>query len=334
MSEYQGPAVPIRATLNWRRWRALAASIGSAIGTLLLISIISFGAMSRAPENVARNVLGRDATQSQLDDYVQSHGLNRPLAERYAVWLTHFTVGDWGTSLVSGNPVNKDVVPRLVTTLILALSSIGIALPLGLITGVYMALRIGRWPDLTLSLVTVVITAVPDFVTAISLLLLFGMTLGWLPVDSVALMFSSTASEKAAVFALPIITLAISIWPYISRITRAAAREALAASYTQAALLRGLPRRTVVWNHAMRNAAISIINAVSVSLVYLIGGVIVVENVFGMPGIGRWLVEAVSTGDAPAVQAVAVIMGAIFIGVNLIADMVMVYFNPRYRYSL
>jgi peptide/nickel transport system permease protein len=287
--------------------------------------------MSRAPDSVARNILGRDATQSQLEDYIESRGLNRPFVERYAVWLYHFAGGDWGTSLISGNPVNKDALPRLTTTLLLALSSIAIALPLGLMTGVYMALRIGRWPDLTLSLITVVVTAVPDFVTAISLLLLFGVTFGWLPVDSIALMFDSPISAKIAVFALPVMTLAISIWPYIARITRAAAREALAASYTQAALLRGLPRRTVVWNHAMRNAAINIINAVSVSLVYLIGGVIVVENVFGMPGIGRWLVEAVSTGDAPAVQTVAVIMGAIFIGINLIADTFMVYFNPRYR---
>lgn len=320
-----------RLTSTWRRWRDVVAPIGSATMTLLLISIISFAAMSRAPDKVARNVLGRDVTQSQLDAYVRLHDLDRPFVDRYVRWLYKFAKGDWGKSLATGNPVNEDVVPRLTKTLILAVSSIALALPLGLITGVYMALRISRWPDLLLSLLTVVVTAVPDFVIAISLLLLFGVMLDWLPVDSVALMFESTVAEKAAVFVLPVTALALSIWPYISRITRAAAREALAASYTQAALLRGLSRRTVVWGHAMRNAAVSIINAVGISLVYLIGGVIVVENVFGIPGTGRWLVESVSTGDAPAVQAIAVIMGAIFIGINLIADMLVLYFNPRYR---
>jgi peptide/nickel transport system permease protein len=160
--------------------------------------------------------------------------------------------------------------------------------------------------------------------------MVFSVTLGWLPVDSTALDFG-TLTEKVVAYILPAATLVLAMVPYIARIARVAIVEALAEPFTQAAVLRGLPRRTVIWGHVMRNAAVPLVNAVAINLVYLLSGVIVVENVFAFSGIGYTLLQAIAQNDTLTVQAIAVVMGAMFIVISLIADMLVVYFNPRLK---
>jgi peptide/nickel transport system permease protein len=221
-------------------------------------------------------------------------------------------------------------MPRFERTLLLAVITVIIATPLSLLLGVYMARRAGSLSDLTLSVGTVVVTGLPEFVIGMTLLLIFGVILGWFPVDGTAFAFGSLAEQMHSLV-LPVITMVIAFVPYTARLTRAAAQEALSSPSTQAAMLRGLPRRTVLWDHAMRSAAPPILNALALNAIWLVSGVIVVESVFGIPGIGAQLVESIAQGDSETVQAIAVLLGALFIGINLIADLAVVYANPKLR---
>lgn len=326
-----GAEPPVRSAAKHARLKVVVRTIGVALLTLIVISIVTFAATSmRSPEDVARNALGREATPEALVAYAETRGLYRPLHEQYASWLADFATGDMGVSAVTDRPVRDDVLPRLKDTLILSLLALAIAVPLSIATGVFMAKRSGSGTDLGLLMGTVVLAALPEFVIGISLIMIFGVWLGWFPVDSSALSFG-TFDQKVRAFVLPTMTLVLAMLPHISRIARASAKEALATPYVAAAVLRGLSPRRVTWDHAMRNAAVPLVNAVALNIVYLLAGVIVVENVFAFPGIGSLFVEAIGAGDTVMVLAIAVVMGAMFIAISLVADMLAVYFNPRLK---
>ena len=319
--------------LRSARLRTIGRQAGSGLVTLFLISIVAFGMMSvRTPDQVARKKFGNQITTVQVEAFAHKYGLDKPIYERYGKWLWHIAHGDMGTSYVTDTAVSSNVVPRFGRTLILSLVSLLIALPISVAIGVFQARRVGSWSDLSLLTGSVVIAALPEFVVGIGLLFLFAVQLGWLPVDSAtALTFASSFTDQAKAYVLPAATLILAMIPYIARIARGALREALGAPYTQAAVLRGLPRRTVIWDHAMRNAGVPLVNAVAVNIVYLLSGVIVVEWVFAFPGVGQGLVQATSTSDAFNVEAIALLMGVMFIGVSLAADLLVAYLNPRLK---
>jgi peptide/nickel transport system permease protein len=328
MAEQAVPAA--RKGPRFRRLRALAGPLLLALASLLLISFITFVGTAKSGREVAIAALGRDVSEAQLEQYADARGLNDPVVTRYTRWLGDFVQGDWGVSAVTARPVRPDVMPRFERTLLLAVITVIIATPLSLLLGVYMARRAGSLSDLTLSVGTVVVTGLPEFVIGMTLLLIFGVILGWFPVDGTAFAFGSLAEQMHSLV-LPVITMVIAFVPYTARLTRAAAQEALSSPSTQAAMLRGLPRRTVLWDHAMRSAAPPILNALALNAIWLVSGVIVVESVFGIPGIGAQLVESIAQGDSETVQAIAVLLGALFIGINLIADLAVVYANPKLR---
>jgi peptide/nickel transport system permease protein len=323
-------SVPI---LPSARLRTVARQVGSALLTLFLISIVTFGATNiRTPTDIAHQKLGKEITPEQITAFAEKYGLDKPVYERYGIWLWHFAQGDWGTSFVTDQSVMPSVVPRFKRTLILSSISLLIALPLSILLGVYQARRLGSLTDLSLLMGSVVVAALPEFVVGIVLLTVFAVSLGWLPVDSATpLTFASSFTEQAKAYVLPALTLILAMAPYIARIARSAVREALGAPYTQAAVLRGLPRRTVVWDHAMRNAGVPLVNAIAINIVYLLSGVIVVENVFAFPGVGQGLVQSISTTDTITVQAIALVMGAMFIVISLLADLLVAYLNPRLK---
>ncbi|MDQ4018540.1 MAG: ABC transporter permease [Actinomycetota bacterium] len=323
---------PRRGAPRGARARTIAKQVGAALLTLLVISIVTFAATNvKAPEEVARNALGRETTEEQLQAYLEERGLDRPIYIRYVDWLGDFVRGDWGVSAVTNRPVRDDILPRFEKTLILSLVSLLVALPISVAIAVFMARRVNSAIDFTLLMGTVIVAALPEFVVGIGLLMIFSVTLGWLPVDSTGLSFATDFGSQAKAYVLPALTLVLAMVPYIVRIGRAAAREALAAPYVQAALLRGLSRRSITWDHAMRNAAVPMVNAVAINIVYLLSGVIVVENVFAFPGIGQLLVQAIGGGDTTMVQSIALVMGAMFILISLAADFLVVYFNPRLK---
>jgi peptide/nickel transport system permease protein len=313
------------------RLRAQLRALLAALATIFTISLVTFAAMNyKSPEDVARGVLGREASPVALKAYAHAHGLDRPFHVRYADWVWDFARADWGVSPVSGQRVADDIGPRLVRTLLLSAFAILLSTPLSLALGLFAARRDNKPADVTLLSVLVVLAALPEFVVGILLVAVFGVSLKVLPVDSSGIAFGGL-SDQAKAYLLPVVTLVIAMVPYVTRISRAAIRESLAAPFVQAAVLRGLPVRTVTWGHAVRAGAVPIINTIALNIVYLLSGVIVVENVFEFPGIGQALVQAVGSGDAITVEAIAVLMGAIFIGISLLADFVVVYLNPKLR---
>jgi peptide/nickel transport system permease protein len=317
---------------RYPRLRAAVRQVGASLLTLLVISVIAFAGTSASGRDVARNVLGRSVTPQQLDAYAKANGLDRPIHQRYLSWLGDFATGDWGVSPATQRSVKEDVLPRFKNTLILALVSLIAALPISILLGLFMARRRGKPSDMAWLLGLVVVAALPEFVVGIGLLLLFAVTLGWLPVDSTALEFG-TSLEKVQAYVLPAATLGLGIIPYVARIARESISEALGAPYTRAAVLRGLTRRRVIWGYAMRNSAVPLVNAVAINLVYLLSGVIVVENVFAFPGIGQQLVQAIGQADTSTTLAITMVLGAMFIALSFIADLLVVYFNPRLRSS-
>ena len=297
--------------------------------TLLAISLITFAATDALGIDVARKALGREVTPAQLHDFNVAHGLNRPAPVRYLAWLGNFVRGDWGTSPLTGEAIRPTIVPRFEHTLILAVVSLLLS-SISLAIGVWFAKRPRTRSDLYSSIATVALASIPVFGLGIVLILGLAVKLGWAPVDSTAITFGSTR-EQVEAYILPTLTLVLSLLPHFIRMTRAAVRETLTAPYAQAGVLRGLPRRTVTWRHLMPNAAAPIVNVVALEIMWLVGGVIIVENVFGFPGLGALLVNAIESGDLISVQAISMLTGAMFITISLAADLIVLALNPRLR---
>ncbi|MFC7764638.1 ABC transporter permease [Leucobacter soli] len=314
----------------WRTTVKVSQQLGSMLLTLLIISMLAFFGTSGSGENVARSVLGREATQLQLDAYIAEHSLDDPLIVRYGRWLGSFVLGDWGVSPQSQRPVINDIWPRAENTLILALVAMVIATVIGLLASVYMAQRIGKPADTALLTTSIVIASMPEFVVAFGLVMIFGVWLGWLPVDSTAVIYG-TPPEVARAYILPALALALTVIPYVLRVGRVAMAETLMEPYARSAILQGLSRRRVLWINVLPNASGPIINAISLNLVYVLGGVIIVENVFGFPGIGQALVAAINSKDTNSVLAITMLLGILFILLNLLTDFVAVLANPRSR---
>jgi peptide/nickel transport system permease protein len=311
------------------RARALARQIVMAVVTILLISVIAFLAMNHSADQIGRNSLGRFATREQLDAYATQHGLDRPLAAQYLDWLWHFVRGDWGMTLTANQQVKPLVLPAFAHTSELALVTLLWSVPLAIALGVAVARR-GGPIDRGVFVAMTVLAALPEFVVGLAVMIALAVQLRWLPVSSAAI-GQGTATDQLKAFVLPSLTLGMGVIPYIWRITRAVVLEALSAPYTRAAVLRGLRRRRVVWRHAFRSAAVPLVNAIAINIVYLMGGVIIVENVFAFPGLGRLLVAAIAQGGANTALAIIVLLGAVFIVLGLVADVVVTYLNPRLR---
>jgi peptide/nickel transport system permease protein len=303
----------------------------AALVSLVTLSLVTFVATSyKSAEEVARSALGQEVTDEQLRAYVESRGLDRPLVHRYLAWLGDVARGDLGTSPVTGRAVWDEIQPRLSRTVCLSVLALLLAIPTSVALGLFMARRAGRPSDIALLVGTVVIAALPEFVIGIGLLMVFAVVLGWLPVSSAGVSVGSPATQAVA-YVLPALTLALAMLPHVARVARVAVAEVLAAPYVQAAMLRGLSSRTVLWDYAMRNAAVPLLNVVALNIVYVLGGVVVVENVFAFPGIGQALVSAIGSGDAITVQAIVLIKGTMIIGLSWLTDLLAIYFNPRLR---
>lgn len=311
--------------------RSLVRHLGSALLTLWVISLLVFmGTNIRPAEDVARQALGRSVTEAQLQSFIKRNNLDDSVPERYVAWLGDYVHGDWGHSVSTDRDVREVVSPLLWRSLLLALLAMAVAVPLSLLIGIFMARRRQKRSDLATNVVLAVLSALPEFVIGLALTTIFAVYLGWLPVDSTALEFG-TFNDKALAYVLPVVTLVIVVVPYIARVTRASVGETLHASYTRAAVLRGLAPRTVLWDYSVRNASVPILNAIAINFIYLLGGVIVVENVFGFPGIGQLLVQSIGRADVITVQAAAMALGAVVVIVNMATDLLAIYFTPRLR---
>lgn len=321
----------VGAKVERRPSRALAVlrQFIMAVTTLLIISFVAFLAMNRSAEQVARSALGKGATGEQLDAYVASNGLDRPIMIRYVDWLVSYMQGDWGNTMISDVPVKVVVLPAFAHTAELAVVSLMWSVPAAIGLGVLMA-RHGGALDRGALVVLTALAAFPEFVVGLVVMILFGVQLRWLPLDSTAVA-GEFGLDWVLAFVLPSLTIGLGVIPYVSRITRASVADALAAPFTRNAVLRGLPRRRVVWSHATRSASVPVVHAISLNIIYVMGGVVIIENLFAFPGLGRLLVHAVTQGDTNSALSITVLLGAIFVLLSLVTDFIVTYLNPRLR---
>ena len=296
--------------------------------------MIIFGATQVLPGDTARSVLGRTATPESLKTLREQLGLNKSAVEQYTDWLAGLFTGDPGKSLAAREPVTNLIGKPLENSAILVLVAALISVPLAIFLGALTARRRDSAFDHTASIVMLAVAALPEFVVAIGLVVLFGTTV-WTILPAVSLIPPGDGPWlhwKELV--LPVTTLVIAVTPYIARIMRASMIEVLESDYVEMARLKGMPERKVVWRHALPNALAPAIQVIALNLAYLAGGIVVVEYVFGYAGVGGALVDAVHNRDIPIVQAIAMLIAAVYVVVNLLADIATILVSPRLRTAL
>jgi peptide/nickel transport system permease protein len=301
-----------------------------AIVTLFLLSLIVFISAQVLPGDVARNILGPFADQRSVDQLNERLGTDRSVFVQYWDWITGVFTGDMGDSLAFRRPVEDVIGPALVNSAKLALLAFLIVVPLAVIGGVYAALREGSFRDRLVSIGGLSATAIPDFVWAVLLILIFALTLGIFPSTATAPPGSSFF-EEVWYLILPSLCLVFVLFGYIARMARAGTVEALDADYTRTAMIKGLPQRTVVRRHVLRNSLLPTIAVVATQIGYLFGGLVVIELIFNYNGLGQTLVEAAQQNDFPLLQSAVLIIGIVYLVATLVADILYSVLNPRVR---
>jgi peptide/nickel transport system permease protein len=299
-----------------------------------LISVVVFVTIHLLPGNAATSLLGRDATPEQFASLTRQLGLDRPLLSQYGSWVSGLVTGHWGTSLVSSLSVSQIVGGRMANTLVLALIGVIMIGPLAIMIGTASAIRNGRAFDNVTSILTLCLSAIPGFAIGVLVIYFFATNVfHWLPAASVLDPDLPVWSQLNLVLA-PAIAVAFALIPYPIRMVRAAMIDVLQSEYIMLARLKGLPERQVIFRHALRNGLGPIIQALGLTLVFLTGGIIVIETVFSYPGIGYTLVQSVEQRDVPVVQTIVVVIAAICILINLLADLAVAAVTPRLRTGL
>lgn len=308
----------------------IARRIGAGILTLLIVSAVVFFITSLLPGDAAQMILGQNATPETVAALRQQLGLDQPLLIRYFHWLTGMVQGDFGTSFASHLPVSQLVAQRIPATFELAGITTLICVPLALIIGIIAAMNRGSRLDRALVIGTMATVAVPEFLVATVAVLIFAVKLHWVS----AMSFGSPDSDLLSylkAYALPVLTLCCVLVAQMARMTRAAIINQLDSPYLEMALLKGVSPLRAVLRHALPNAVGPIANAISLSLSYLFGGVIIIETIFSYPGLASQLVDAVSNRDLPVVQLCVMLFAACYLVLLLAADILTIAFNPKWR---
>jgi peptide/nickel transport system permease protein len=310
--------------------RYILKRLGLALITLVLLSIAVFAVSTILPGNVGRSVLGPFATQESVDALNEQLGTNRPLVTQYLDWAGGVLQGDLGMSLQRQVPARDLIGPALVNSLKLALLAFVLCIPLSILGGVIAALRYGKATDKSITIAGISLASMPDYVSGIILILVFGIWLGWLPVTA---QWPDGAGPLTQIkyLLLPAMTLSVVLFGYIARVTRASVIEALDSDYARTAFLKGLPSRVVVRKHVLRNALPPTIAVVAVQVGYLFGGLVAVEFLFNYQGIGLLVLDASRFKDLPLLTAAILLIGALYLIVTLLADLLYVALNPRIR---
>jgi peptide/nickel transport system permease protein len=304
-----------------------------SLGIILLFaaSVLIFAGTTILPGDVAQQILGQSATPESLANLREELGLNDPPVTRYFNWLGAALQGDLGTALTNGRDIASTMGERLGNTLFLAFWAAIISVPLAIFLGLVAVRYKERWPDKLISAVTLASISIPEFLIGYLMMFFISVQLGWAP--SVAMINDSmTLGQKLQSIALPVAVLTLVVLAHMMRMTRAAILNVMQSAYIETAELKGLPMLKIIAKHAFPNAIAPIVNVVMINLAYLVVGVVVVEVVFTYPGMGQYLVDHVAKRDVPVVQAGGLVFAAIYIGLNMIADIVSILANPRLRH--
>lgn len=304
-----------------------------ALSTLLLFaaSVLIFAGTTILPGDVAQNILGQSATPESLANLRKELGMDQPATTRYFNWLFGALQGDLGTALTNGRDIVDSLSGRLKNTLFLAFWAAVVAVPLAIFLGLLAVRYRERWPDKLISAVTLASISVPEFLIGYVLMFYVGVKLGWAPTVS-TIYDSMSLGEKLNAIALPVTVLTMVVLAHMMRMTRAAILNVMQSAYIETAELKGLTSFQVIARHAFPNAIAPVVNVVMLNLAYLVVGVVVVEVVFVYPGMGQYLVDHVAKRDVPVVQACGLIFAAVYIGLNMVADIVSILANPRLRH--
>ncbi len=310
----------------------LARRLVAGVFTLFAVSIVVFAATQVLPGNAATAVLGQSATPLRIAQLEAQMHLDRPAVVQYASWIGGILRGHPGTSLVASQPVASIVLPRVLAsaTLVILAAIIGVAI--GVVGGVLAASRRSGLIDQSMSLGSLIVTAMPEFVVALLLVVAFSTTVfRILPAVSIITPGRSVLSSPSELV-LPVATLVIVTVPYIFRMMRGAMLEALESDYVEMARLKGLSVRRVLFVHALPNSLAPVIQVIGLTLLYLAGGIVVVEFVFNYPGLGQGLINAVTTRDIPTIQFLVLLLAAFYVFVNIVTDVLVLLVSPRRRY--
>ncbi|MEO0767746.1 MAG: ABC transporter permease [Pseudomonadota bacterium] len=304
-----------------------------AIGLLLLLaaSALIFGLTEVLPGDAAQAILGQAATPESLANLRAEMGLDRPALTRYFEWLGGIVTGDMGVALTNKLPIGEQVARRMSATLFLAFWAAIISVPLAILLGLIAVRFQNRWPDKLISGITLASISLPEFMIAYILVFFFAVKLFWAP------SFASVSPgmpllDQLHAISLPVAVLTLVVLAHMMRMTRAAILNVMQSAYIETAELKGLNTFAVIRKHAFPNAIAPIVNVVMINLAYLVVGVVVVEVVFAYPGMGQYLVDAVVKRDVPVVLACGVIFAAVYIILNIVADVVSILANPRLRH--
>ena len=317
-------------------WRALIARLGISLVTLWVVSVLIFIGTNLLPGDVAQIILGQMATPESTAALREKLGLDKHPVEQYLVWLSNVAMGDLGISKAGlgaglGTPIVEMLGPRIDNTAMLTVLVGVIAIPISVAIGLLAAMHPGTRLDRTITFSTLNIISVPDFLIATILVLVFAVSLGWLP-SIVYLRGNESGWVLMKTIAMPLLTLVILVSSQIIRMTRATVLNVMSSPYVEMAILKGVPRRRIILRHALFNAIGPIVNVIALNLAWLVGGVVVVEQIFAYPGLAKLMIEAVQMRDMPLVQACAMIFCAVYVVLIFIADMATILSNPRLRH--
>ena len=309
----------------------IARRVLATIPVLFVVATIVFLLLRLTPGDPAAVIAGDSANPEQIAQIRASLGLEKPLLQQFGIWLSNIARGDFGESFFFKKRVTELIAQRLEPTLALATCTILLSVLIAVPLGVLAAWRHGSWVDRALMGFSTIGFSVPVFVLGYLLIYLFSLELGWLPVQGY-----SRLSEGFVPFIrhliLPSVALSAIYIALIARVTRAAVAETLTEDYVRTARAKGLPERQVLIRHALANAAIPIVTVIGIGIALLIGGVVVTESVFSIPGLGRLTVDAVLARDFPTIQAVIMLFSVAYVVINLLVDLSYLVLDPRIRY--
>ncbi len=298
--------------------------------TLVTVCVIVFGITEMLPGDVCTAFLGRNAQGVRLENCRKDRDLDKPALVRFGDWGLGVLQGDLGTSLKRGKSINEMVGIRMRNTAILGLSAAALGIPLAIILGVLAALRRDKSADVAISTVTIFAMTIPEFVTATILIFIFSIQLQWFPAIT-TIRANAPILDMLPNIILPMITLALVMMAHILRMVRSAMIDVMASDFIQMVKLKGVPYWRMVFLHALPSAMLPAINIIALTIAWLLGGVVIIEQVFNFPGIGTLMIRAIYDRDLPLVQAIALILASVYVFCNLLADLSSLALNPRLR---
>jgi peptide/nickel transport system permease protein len=304
----------------------------TVVPILWLASTLIFGLIHLVPGDPVLVILGSEAEPGQVEAMRHQLGLDRPLWLQYVTWMSHLLRGDLGTSIITDQPVTDMILERLPTTITVAAAALILSLAISIPSGILASLRHNTYTDYTFMGLVILAVSIPSFWLALLLILLFSVKLRLLPMIGFVLIFKDFW-QGLKFLILPATSLAFILGAIVARMTRSSMLEVLREDYIVTALAKGAPRRFVVMKHALKNAFAPVLTIIGFQIGFLLGGTVVIEDVYSIPGVGKLIFQAISNRDYPVVQGCILMVTAIYVFVNTAVDLAYAYFDPRVTYD-